>query len=234
MTDTPQVLFKNRRPGETVFLDGYRKTGGYQGLDKALKTMSPAEVRETVKASGLRGRGGAGFSTGLKWSFFPADAPGPKYLVCNGDEMEPGTYKDRVLLETDPHQLVEGMITAAYALQVPVGFIFIRYAYEGCPQRPGAGHRRSPRRGLPGTGHPRQRLRSSSSTSTAAPGATSAAKKPPCSTASKGSAPTRAASPLSRRSRDCSTNRPRSTTSRPWPTSTISSRTAATGSRTWR
>jgi NADH-quinone oxidoreductase subunit F len=132
MTDTPQLLFKNRRPGETVFLDGYRKTGGYEGLTKALKTMTPAEVRETVKASGLRGRGGAGFPTGVKWSFFPADAPGEKYLVCNGDEMEPGTYKDRELLRADPHQLVEGMIIAGYALQVPVGYIFLRYAYEDC------------------------------------------------------------------------------------------------------
>lgn len=130
MTDTPQVLFKNRRSGETVFMDGYRKNGGYQGLEKALKTLSPAEVRETVKASGLRGRGGAGFSTGIKWSFFPADTPGKKYLVCNADEMEPGTFKDRVLIEADPHQLVEGMILSAFALQAPVGFIFIRYAYE--------------------------------------------------------------------------------------------------------
>ncbi len=127
-----QILFQNRRPGETVFLDGYRASGGYLGLTKALKTMTPAEVRETVKASGLRGRGGAGFSTGLKWSFFPTDRPGPKYLVCNGDEMEPGTYKDRVLIEADPHQLVEGMIVSAFALQVPVGYIFIRYAYEAC------------------------------------------------------------------------------------------------------
>jgi NADH-quinone oxidoreductase subunit F len=132
MTDTPQILFKNRRLGETVFLDGYRRTGGYEGLAKALKSMTPAEVRETVKASGLRGRGGAGFSTGLKWSFFPADKPGEKYLVCNGDEMEPGTYKDRELLRADPHQLVEGMAVAAYALQAPVGYIFIRYAYEEC------------------------------------------------------------------------------------------------------
>jgi NADH-quinone oxidoreductase subunit F len=72
MEDTPQLLFKNRRPGETVFLDGYQKTGGYQGLRQALGSMSPAEIREAVKASGLRGRGGAGFSTGLKWTFFPA------------------------------------------------------------------------------------------------------------------------------------------------------------------
>jgi NADH-quinone oxidoreductase subunit F len=129
---TPLLLFKNRRLGETTFLDGYEKTGGYLGLRMALKELTPAEVRETVKAAGLRGRGGAGFSTGLKWSFFPADQPGEKYLVCNGDEMEPGTWKDRELLKADPHQLVEGMIISAYALQAPVGYIFIRYAYEEC------------------------------------------------------------------------------------------------------
>lgn len=132
MTDYPQILFKNRRPGETVFIDEFRKTGGYQGLEKALKSMSPAELRELVKDSNLRGRGGAGFSTGMKWSFFPADQPGEKYLVVNGDEMEPGTYKDRQLLLADPHQVLEGVILSAYALQVPEAYIFIRYAYEEC------------------------------------------------------------------------------------------------------
>ncbi len=132
MSDYPQVLFKNRRPGQTVFLDGYARSGGYKGLQKAIRKMTPQEVRDTVKASGLRGRGGAGFSTGLKWSFFPADKPGEKYLVCNGDEMEPGTYKDRQLLLADPHQLIEGMIIAGYALQAQVGYIFLRYAYEEC------------------------------------------------------------------------------------------------------
>lgn len=127
---TEQLLFKNRRPGETVFLDGYRATGGYQGLEKALKTMTPEEIRLLVKDSNLRGRGGAGFPTGVKWTFFPAAKPGPKYLVCNCDEMEPGTYKDGELLAADPHQLVEGMILSAYALQTDVGYIFIRYAYE--------------------------------------------------------------------------------------------------------
>ncbi len=130
MPDYPQRLFKNRRPGETVFIDDFRKTGGYRGLEKALKELTPAQVRETVKDSGLRGRGGAGFSTGLKWSFFPADQPGDKYLVCNCDEMEPGTYKDRQLLLADPHQLIEGLILSAYALQVSDAYIFIRYAYE--------------------------------------------------------------------------------------------------------
>ncbi|HKI52273.1 MAG TPA: NADH-quinone oxidoreductase subunit NuoF [Geothermobacteraceae bacterium] len=132
MADYPQILFKNRRPGETVFFDEFRKNGGYRGLERALKSMTPAEVRETVKASGLRGRGGAGFSTGLKWSFFPADQPGTKYLVVNGDEMEPGTYKDKQLLLADPHQVLEGVIVSAYALQVPEAYIFIRYAYEEC------------------------------------------------------------------------------------------------------
>jgi NADH-quinone oxidoreductase subunit F len=89
-------------------------------------------VRELVKASGLRGRGGAGFPTGVKWSFFPADQPGEKYLLANGDEMEPGTYKDHQLLLADPHQLVEGMAIAAYAMQIPAGYVFLRYAYEEC------------------------------------------------------------------------------------------------------
>ena len=133
MTDYPQVLFKNRIPGLPAFLKEYEKTGGYEGLRIALQ-KTPAEVCEHVKYSGLRGRGGAGFPTGVKWSFFPADQPGEKYLVCNGDEMEPGTYKDRQLLLADPHQLIEGMIIAAYALQAPVGYIFLRYAYEDCAQ----------------------------------------------------------------------------------------------------
>lgn len=130
MSQTPQLLFKNRQPGKTVFLDGYRATGGYQGLEQALRGMTPARLRELVKATNLRGRGGAGFPTGVKWNFFPADAPGPKYLICNADEMEPGTYKDGELLAADPHQLVEGMILSAYALQTDIGYIFIRYAYE--------------------------------------------------------------------------------------------------------
>lgn len=134
MNNYPQVLFKYRRPGETILLPEYEQNGGYQGLRKALQ-MAPKEVCELVKMSGLRGRGGAGFPTGIKWSFFPADQPGDKYLVCNGDEMEPGTYKDRQLLLADPHQLVEGMAIAAYAMQAGIGYIFLRYAYEDCSQR---------------------------------------------------------------------------------------------------
>jgi NADH-quinone oxidoreductase subunit F len=94
--------------------------------------MTPDEVTETVKKSDLKGRGGAGFPTGIKWSFVPMgeDAPRPKYLVVNADEMEPGTFKDRLLLEGDPHQLIEGAIISAYAIQADVGYIFLRWAYK--------------------------------------------------------------------------------------------------------
>ena len=111
-------------------LEGYEKAGGYAAVRKVLADMAPAEVTDLVKAADLKGRGGAGFSAGLKWSFVPMgdDAPRPKYLVCNADEMEPGTFKDRVLMEGDPHQLIEAMIVAADAIQAEVGFIFLRWA----------------------------------------------------------------------------------------------------------
>jgi NADH-quinone oxidoreductase subunit F len=115
----------------------YEKNGGYQGLRKALKSMAPGEVTEMIKKSNLRGRGGAGFLTGLKWSFVPMgqDAPQPKYLVVNADEMEPGTFKDRLLLEGDPHQMIEGIIISAYAIQARVAYIFIRSAYTEAYRR---------------------------------------------------------------------------------------------------
>lgn len=117
--------------GSWLTLKEYEKVGGYQGLKNAMK-MSPEEVIEEVKKSDLRGRGGAGFPTGLKWSFVPTGegSPNPKYIVCNGDEMEPGTFKDRLLVEGNPHQLIEGMIISAYAIQASTSFIFLRYAYH--------------------------------------------------------------------------------------------------------
>src|SRR5688572_25194023 len=105
-------------------LDHYLKTGGYTALKKAITEMSPADVIEEVKKSALRGRGGAGFPTGLKWSFVPKDSPKPKYVVCNADESEPGTFKDRPLMDKDPHQLIEGMLIAAYALQSQTCYIY--------------------------------------------------------------------------------------------------------------
>ena len=117
-------------------LGAYEKTGGYQAVRKALK-MAPADITTLVKASGLRGRGGAGFPTGMKWSFVPmgSDAPHPKYLVANADEMEPGTFKDRLLLEGDPHQLIEGMIIAAQAIQADIAYIFLRAEYTLAAER---------------------------------------------------------------------------------------------------
>jgi NADH-quinone oxidoreductase subunit F len=112
-------------------LKEYEKTGGYEAVRKALK-MQPEEVVEEVKKSNLNGRGGAGFNTGVKWSFVPMGdkAPSQKYLVANADEMEPGTFKDRLLLECNPHQLIEGMIISAYAIQASVAYIFLRWAYK--------------------------------------------------------------------------------------------------------
>ena len=118
-------------------IKAYERVDGYQGLRKALKQMIPTEVTDTVKKSGLRGRGGAGFPTGMKWSFVPMgeDAPRPKYLVVNADEMEPGTFKDRLLLEGAPHQLIEGVIISAFAIQAEVGYIFLRWAYKEAERR---------------------------------------------------------------------------------------------------
>lgn len=107
----------------------YREKGGYRSVEKALKEMTPDALVEEVKKSGLRGRGGAGFPTGMKWSFL-AKPPGvPRYLVCNADESEPGTFKDRYLMERIPHLLVEGMITSSYALGANTSFIYIRGEY---------------------------------------------------------------------------------------------------------
>lgn len=121
-----------RSDGEVLGLREYEQTGGYQALKKALGEMTPQSVQEEVKKSGLRGRGGAGFPTGMKWSFVPVgpDAPRPRYVIANADEMEPGTFKDRYLMEGNPHQLIEGLILAGYAIQADVAFIFIRGEYK--------------------------------------------------------------------------------------------------------
>ncbi len=104
----------------------YREKGGYRAVEKALKTMSPEDVVEEVKKSGLRGRGGAGFPTGMKWSFLAKPEGVPRYLVCNGDESEPGTFKDRFLMTHIPHALLEGMIVSSYALGANISYIYIR------------------------------------------------------------------------------------------------------------
>jgi NADH-quinone oxidoreductase subunit F len=109
--------------------DVYRREGGYKSVEKALKEMSPDMVTEEVKKSGLRGRGGAGFPTGMKWSFIAKPEGVPRHLVCNADESEPGTFKDRFLMEYIPHLLIEGLIVSSYALGSHVTYIYIRGEY---------------------------------------------------------------------------------------------------------
>src|SRR5438045_4014593 len=111
-------------------LDVYLMQGGYKAMEKALKEMMPDTIIEEVTKSSLRGRGGAGFPTGMKWSFVPKDLPKAKYVICNADESEPGTCKDRPLMEMDPHQLIEGMVIAGRAINSHQGFIYIRGAYR--------------------------------------------------------------------------------------------------------
>ena len=113
-------------PGYTGSLAEYEQAGGYQALKKVLGKIQPSALTEMVKQSGLRGRGGAGFPTGVKWSFLPKDYTGPIYLCCNADESEPGTFKDRQLMERDPHQLIEGILIASYAIRAEIGYIYIR------------------------------------------------------------------------------------------------------------
>lgn len=131
-------LTKNITPdGEPLSLEAYEKAGGYQSVRTALQHMTPQEVTQAVTDANLRGRGGAGFPTGQKWSFVPMgdDAQRPKYLVANADEMEPGTFKDRLLLEGDPHQLIEAIIVSAYAIQANIAYIFLRWAYKVAAKR---------------------------------------------------------------------------------------------------
>jgi len=125
-----KVLTKNVGNPDVLTVAGYRKAGGYEALAQGLK-MEPGEIVGEVKASGLRGRGGAGFSAGLKWSFIPSPdkVPGPRYLVLNADESEPGTFKDRLLLEQDPHQVIEGCILTCYAVGAETTYVYIRGEY---------------------------------------------------------------------------------------------------------
>jgi NADH-quinone oxidoreductase subunit F len=122
------LLTKNFHLGHAASLKEYEASGGYQGLKASLK-LTPDDVIKTVIDSGLRGRGGAGFPTGKKWSLTDRKSPGQRYFLVNADEMEPGTFKDRFLMENDPHQLVEGLLISGYATQAGKGYIFIRYEY---------------------------------------------------------------------------------------------------------
>jgi len=122
------VLMRNFDRSNSHTISSYRSAGGYAAWEKA-KTLEPAAITDEVKKSNLRGLGGAGFPTGMKWSFIPKTHTGPVYLVVNADEGEPGTFKDRYLLERDPHALIEGMLITARAIRSALGFVYIRGEY---------------------------------------------------------------------------------------------------------
>jgi NADH-quinone oxidoreductase subunit F len=126
----PQVLFQNRKPDRIATLEEYRRNGGYKPLEKVLKDHSPKELQEIILDSNLQGRGGAGFPAGRKWMAIGENYPFPRYVVTNIDEMEPGTFKDRVLVHADPHLVIESMVLAGYAVGAQEGFIFVRPSYE--------------------------------------------------------------------------------------------------------
>ena len=123
------VLLKNINVQDGHLLSTYEAGGGYQALKKALREHTPDEVVDLVKEANLRGRGGAGFPTGMKWSFVPKQTGKPKYLCCNADEGEPGTFKDRIIMERDPHQLVEGLAVSAYAIGAKTAYVYVRGEY---------------------------------------------------------------------------------------------------------
>src|ERR1700730_11837229 len=121
-----EVCYRTLHLSEPWSLKSYQSIGGYEALRKILREKTPPEqIIQILKDSALRGRGGAGFPTGLKWSFVGRDVPGQKYVLCNSDESEPGTFKDRDILRYNPHQVIEGMAIAAYAMGISVGYNYI-------------------------------------------------------------------------------------------------------------
>ena len=131
-----EVVYQTRHLDNPWSLENYKSIGGYQALEKILREkISPEDVVEIVKSSGLRGRGGAGFPTGVKWSFMPKESDKPSYLVCNSDESEPGTCKDRDILRFNPHSLVEGMVIAGYAINATAGYNYMRGEFMDEPYK---------------------------------------------------------------------------------------------------
>src|SRR5262249_42881776 len=129
MPEFEPVLLRRVLKKADVSLDAYRADGGYRALQKAVGEMTREQVVNVVKDAGLRGRGGAGFPTGLKWTFLPKDHPRPVYMCVNADESEPGTFNNRILMEEDPHQVLEGIILACYATRATTAYLYLRYEY---------------------------------------------------------------------------------------------------------
>ena len=219
--------------GENWRLQEYVKRGGYEALRKILTTgMTPEDVIAEVKASGLRGRGGAGFPTGLKWSFMPRAFPGQKYLVCNSDEGEPGTFKDRDILRFNPHIVIEGMAIAAYAMGISVGYNYIHGEIFEVYERFEEALEEARAAGFWATSC-WARISASSCTRSMATAPTSAARKPRCSNRWKARKASRASSRRSRPASACTASRPRSTTPKPSRRSPGSSATAGRPTSKW-
>jgi NADH-quinone oxidoreductase subunit F len=198
-----RLIFRNiDRKNYDTSIATYFKDGGYEELKKAV-TMAPADVTAEVKTAGLRGRGGAGFPTGVKWGFIPPTNTKPVYLICNADESEPGTFKDRYIMHQDPHQLIEGMAISCYAVGAKLAYIYIREEFPEAAL-------------ILEKAIEEAQASISKSTSTAEPVLTFAEKRPASSSRSKASAPTRESSPLiSRQPWASICARPSSTTSSP-------------------
>src|SRR5437762_11863766 len=128
MSFDPVLLARIAKP-DSPALAGYRADGGYETFTRALNEKKPGEVTDLIKNSGLRGRGGAGFPTGLKWTFLPKDHPGPIYMCINADESEPGTFNNRILMEDDPHQVIEGIILSCFATRATTAYLYLRFEY---------------------------------------------------------------------------------------------------------
>ncbi len=173
-----RVLMGHDTPGYAS-IGVYRDHGGYEALRKALHQMTPTEVTDEVYWSGLRGRGGAGFCTGMKWRFIDRSSPVPKYVVVNADEGEPGTFKDRFIMEHVPHRVIEGILIACHAVGAAKAYIYLRGELALCRERPYDGDRGRP--AGQGSSAPASRLKVSTSISlyTAAPARPSAARRRP-------------------------------------------------------
>ncbi len=199
MPDYEPVLTKYAFTPGGYTLDHYLKNQqGYEGLKKAL-AMTPDQVIDAVKASGLRGRGGAGFPTGLKWQFVDKKSPKPKYIVCNADESEPGTFKDHLLMERNPHLLIEGCLIGCYAIGSKAAYIYIRGEFFHMQQHPRERDRGGAQGRLSRARTSRAAASTARSTCTAARARTKPARRRRCSSRSRASARSRASSRRSRR-----------------------------------
>src|SRR5512143_3737541 len=125
-----KILLRHEDVPDLRRLEVYERDGGYQAARKAVREIEPLALVELVKASGLRGRGGAGFPTGVKWGFLPKDNPKPRYLCVNADESEPGTFKDRQIIERDPHRLIEAVVVSCHAIRAKTAYVYIRGEFQ--------------------------------------------------------------------------------------------------------